>query len=121
MFRGHLMPTSDDPTLEKAKCGFNTVRGNVAVHVDLGGVIDGLVYLPPLPSEINRTRIGWEIISHNYFNILAHMLLDVLSQRSLLRIFCVEEPQFTVPLLNANDNLRSEERRVGKECRSRWS
>src|SRR3712207_8119579 len=33
----------------------------------------------------------------------------------------VQQPDAAVPLLVALDDLRSEERRVGKECRSRWS
>ena len=31
------------------------------------------------------------------------------------------QPEITVIELGGNDGLRSEERRVGKECRSRWS
>ena len=43
---------------------------------------------------------------------------------SLLKIIKADQKNFKIELLTANKNykkLRSEERRVGKECRSRWS
>ena len=42
--------------------------------------------------------------------------LDVYHGKHLSKVV-----QFTVPYQGDEDGLRSEERRVGKECRSRWS
>ena len=35
--------------------------------------------------------------------------------------FLVQQPEFTGARVIENEFARSEERRVGKECRSRWS
>ena len=59
---------------------------------------------------------------------LRHLLLDVLSNLSLVMQLLFQLLNATECLLqspchicNVRDVVRSEERRVGKECRSRWS
>ena len=47
-------------------------------------------------------------------------MVDFFSARGY-KVLVPQLPIYDLPVLNTNLTTRSEERRVGKECRSRWS
>src|ERR1019366_6964475 len=93
MFRGNPMPRTDNAALQERECGFDPVRGGISVNVNLGGVVHALVSTASMSRQVDCARIRWKIVGHDDFDILTNILLDVLRQRPLLRIFSVEEPQ----------------------------
>ena len=67
--------------------------------------------------RVLETHISWILLTGDYaYKIKKPVYLGFLdfSTLGLRRHYCEEE-------LRLNRRLRSEERRVGKECRSRWS
>ena len=98
MLGADLVPTSNDSALQERECGFDPVRGGISVNVNLGGVVHALVSTASMSRQVDCARIRWKIVGHDDFDILTNILLDVLRQRPLLRIFSVEEPQFAGPV-----------------------
>ena len=58
-------------------------------------------------------------------SILSIMLLFAISMEASAQKFALIDTEYILKNIpayqSANEQLRSEERRVGKECRSRWS
>ena len=71
--------------------------------------------------EINSTSI-WQTLVDNVLNGIAYLFAAILSTRARkIETAPVGVLQNTSAIETVLDIYRSEERRVGKECRSRWS
>ena len=58
------------------------------------------------------------------YKLMPYTIYYLDDTRCYIAVKIIEENRLTIkPILNSSeiDHLRSEERRVGKECRSRWS
>ena len=65
-----------------------------------------------------------ESMSEQIFSIACALSKADESEKSMLRMICTAQEESLVRALKegvAKEDCRSEERRVGKECRSRWS
>ena len=102
MFCRDLMPRANDAALQERESRFDAVRGNVAVNIDPGAVIDCLVLRAGVSGQLNCTWVGSQIVSHNHMHVVANILSDVLGKCPLLCIFSPEEPKLSIPLLNAD-------------------
>src|ERR1700680_991204 len=105
MLCANFMPRTHDPALEQTKCGFNRVRVEVTIDPLLCSVIDCLVLLCGHPRSAYRGRIARELIGYDHVNIGRDVFLDVLRQRTGLRIISVEETQWTAALTDTDDNF----------------
>ena len=111
------------------------------------GTAVGLVLVKPIPSsdgaEASVLEIGWRQVAehcgHSYVTEAAQTVLDAVHRAGVERLVAVADPENlasqrvavrigmervgpTTEFYDAETVvLRSEERRVGKECRSRWS
>src|SRR5438034_4142990 len=104
MFRADLMPRSHDAALEQTKCGFHGVCMQIANDVDAIAVIDRLM-LSEHSGFCNRLRIGGEIVRHYHVNVFAYILSDLLRQSARANIISMKEPQITIALPDADDDL----------------
>lgn len=100
MFRGDLMPRAQNTALQERERGFDSVRGNVSIDVDLGGVVDSFVLFFAMSSQLDCVWVGRKVVSHDDFYILAHVLFDVLRQGSFLCILSAKESEIAVALLD---------------------
>src|SRR5271170_8141563 len=98
-----FMPRTNDATLQERERGLYAVGRNVSVNVDAVLMPDCLMLHSRLTCTIKREGIGRKLIGHNHINVFAHMLFDIPSQRSGLRILGLEEPQLASTLLDADD------------------
>ena len=96
----------------------------------IGGVIDGmpsglLVDTDFLQSELNRRRPGQSALTTaRKESDRVELLSGVFEGRTTgcpIGFLVRNENQHSADYDNLRDVFRSEERRVGKECRSRWS
>ena len=101
---GYAMPRSDNAPFQQSECVLDRVGVNVPVNVDLGLVLDGLVFVGQGQS-LHCGRVSGEFIGHNYVNVRTNIVADELCQRSALGIFGMEETKFAAALPNADDNL----------------
>ena len=104
VFCADLVPCTDDAALEQREGRFHGIRMNIAVNVDFGLVFDRLVALGHVDT-LHGCGVGVEFIRHNYFNVRAHVLLDVLRQRAALDIPRVKESQIAATLPDAHNDL----------------
>lgn len=98
------MPRADDAALEQRECRLDCVGMDFAVNVDLGFVLDGLVFGGQTGS-LHRRGISIEFIRHDHVYIFAHVFADVLRECSALGIVRMKEAGFTPTLAKANDDL----------------
>jgi len=99
------MPRAQDAALQEREGGFDSVRGNVAVHVNLGSVVDRFVLFFIVPGQLDCIWVGRKVVSHDDFHILANVLFDVLRQCSFFRVLGPEESEVAVALLDSNDTF----------------
>src|ERR1035437_3741750 len=113
--------------LEDGSAGWS---GKVEVLIDRGGMFQANLYSL---SQIAAIRVVPDLISRteNVEGILAlkHLLRQIghhMRHRQLhiaaINVVVMQRPLFSyADAIKRTHNGRSEERRVGKECRSRWS
>src|SRR5256885_14028657 len=91
----------------------NQARKELATRFDFKGSVAEIVY--------EKDKITLTAEDGNRLRGLREIVVSKLSKRGVdLRNIEQVEPDIS-PLGHARQELRSEERRVGKECRSRWS
>jgi hypothetical protein len=73
-----LVPRTKDASLEQGERGFNPVCGHVAIDINLCAMVDRFVWNILHSRLYNRAGIGWKLIGHDDFDILADVLFDVL-------------------------------------------
>src|SRR5579864_1354790 len=91
MLCADLVPCSHDAALEQRESRLDSVCVNVAVNIDLAGMLNRFVFCSSLSSAFHRIGVRSKVIRHQDFNICAHVLLNVLRQSAGLYIFSVEE------------------------------
>lgn len=101
VFRANLVPRSDHATLEERECGFDRVGVNVAFHVDVPAMADGLV-LPSLAEFGSRAAILVEFVREKHIHIRAYVLLNESAERARLYVLSMEEPEFSPALPDAD-------------------
>src|ERR1035438_10300050 len=110
MLRADLVPRSDDAPLQERKCRFNGVRCDTSTvlisHVFFRQMVDSLML-----GVSYGIFVGREAIGNKHLYICAHVLSDVLCQRSALGVFRMEETEGAVPLAKANNYFF-----VGESC-----
>jgi len=67
MLGAQTMPCSDDSALQERECGFNRIRVNIPMHIDLILVPDGLV---TITLAAHCERIKWMLICDQNLDIL---------------------------------------------------
>ena len=104
VFGADLVPRSDDPALQERECGFDRVSRDASAvlipSIFFGSVVNSFVF-----QVTNGPRISRKIVSDNYFNILADVLLDIPSESTGTGVTRVEESQIAIALPNADHNL----------------
>src|SRR5579863_5914030 len=100
MLRAHIMPSTHDAALQKGERGFDGIRMHQTVDVFLA-VIDGLVGLPLLCVESERIDSGF--VRHNHVNVFAQVFADDLAHALGIRVFRMDESQFTVALADSEN------------------
>src|SRR3712207_105503 len=108
---------------EYAKAGARLVDGPDEVFSSADLIVK---VKEPIPEEYDRFREGQQLFT--YLHLAADKeLTEFLMERRINSVAyeTVELPDGSLPLLapmsEVAGRMRSEERRVGKECRSRWS
>src|ERR1700740_1967178 len=95
----NLVPRTDDAALQERERGFNAVRRDVAVNVNPGPMSNGLMWHVAVSRHLDRPGGCPKFVGHDDFYILADVFFDVLRQRPSLRVFSVEEAEFSATLL----------------------
>src|SRR5690349_4442637 len=90
VLRTHAMPCADDATLQKRACVLDGIRMNVPIYIDLGFVLDSLVWGSDF-SRSERTGISIVFVGHDHIYIAAHVLPNELCQCATLGIFGMKE------------------------------
>lgn len=104
MFCTDTVPRPDYSALEQAKGGFNGVRVNVAINVDLRLMLDCFM-LRGHCDALDRRRIGIQFVGHDYVNICAHVLSDEVRQRAALYVSRMKETEIAATLTDAHYDL----------------
>ena len=96
-----LVPRSDDAAFQKRERGFDGVSRDASAvlvaGIFFGVVVDGFVF-----HVANSGLVGGQFVGDDYVHIGADVFLDVLCQRSLAGVLCMEETHITSALSNAN-------------------
>src|SRR5215510_10323904 len=105
-----------DPLIEPLWTGLRVlavVDGGVATFRDLDG--DAIEDFPDVATELAEARLADRLIVDGY---LTH---QVIQEQAAIARRAAEAKSSQSPTMSQMCEVRSEERRVGKECRSRWS
>jgi hypothetical protein len=101
MLSAYAMPSANNTTLEKGKCGFNGVGVNVALNVDSHAVPDGLV--SAIFSDLTgSTPVGLVIISEKHINIIGDILANIFFKGSRRDIVGMKEAKIAATLTDAD-------------------
>ena len=77
------------------------------------------VIVPAYNAEAFIERCLNSLLRQTYENLEIICINDASTDNTAQTVKKINDPR--IRLINNEQNLRSEERRVGKECRSRWS
>ena len=99
------MPRADYPSLEQRECGFNRVRVNIPINVNLGYVLYRLVGAATESRFNHSFGIASEFIRHDYVHIGTDVFFDVLRKRAVSYVLSVEEPQIAATLPDTDNNF----------------
>ena len=84
--------------------------------------LDGLIFLNPDRYNENNPDIGWETADEYLSGNVRDKLRDAgYTMGNIDATVADERPKLNPHIPEMKRVMRSEERRVGKECRSRWS
>src|SRR5437016_780921 len=72
-------------------------------------------------SELKPLLSDFHIAALNHAKAAENLSVDMLARLAIIKFFRIELSAQFAQLLERSRMMRSEERRVGKECRSRWS
>src|SRR3712207_4136730 len=86
-----------------------TAVGKTALSISLANVLNGEIISADSMQIYKKMDIGSAKIRTEEMDGIVHHMIDVV------------EPDQEFTVADFHDRSRSEERRVGKECRSRWS
>lgn len=102
MLRANLVPRTDDAALQEREGVFYGIGMYLPVNINLATVIDRFV---PIRKLSHCLGVGAEIIRNNDLNILADIVLDVLTKSAGFDILRLEKPDGTATLSQADNNL----------------
>src|ERR1700726_3492067 len=102
MFRTDFMPRSHNAALEQREGRFHGVGMDIAMGI-LARMVDCLVLV--LVHLFERPRIDGRFVSHNHFDVAAHVGIDNLAHRIGLCIFGMNQAQIAIALPNPDDHF----------------
>src|ERR1035438_621073 len=94
------MPRSNDAALQERESGFDCVGMNIAVNIDTVLVLDRFVFFGGNSSFVHGEGIRGEFVCNDHVNIFAHVLANVLRDRTGLSILSMEESKIAIALSN---------------------
>src|SRR6202040_3991479 len=95
------MPRAENAALQQRERGFDGVRVNVALHVNLEAVTNGFV-ATFLPQLLRCASIGVKVVGEKHVHVLADVLVNELLKCSALYVLCVEEAEIAASLTDAD-------------------
>lgn len=102
VFCGDSMPSSHNPALEQTESRLNRVRVDVATDVLFGAMLNRLMLVLWHASPLQSKRVTDKLIRHNYVNIVADVLFDVLSEGASFHVSRMEEAKIAAALPDAD-------------------
>jgi hypothetical protein len=104
MFRADTMPRSYDAALQERERGFNGVRMDVTVNVNLKTMPNCFVLMGDSHAPGNAL-VDAKVISHQDLNIFANVFANVFFKRAPLNILSVKEAEIAAALADANNRF----------------
>src|SRR2546430_199913 len=105
------------PKLDRVEANVSASYATTA-HGDPSTSIEGVLNVPVIPDKFGVRVVAYNDSRGGYINNIPGTFTRAATDQVVVNYFGGVVPPNSGPI---NNNFRSEERRVGKECRSRWS
>src|SRR5437899_2490387 len=105
MLCADAVPRSDNPALQEREGVLDCIGMNFALNINLGFVLDSLMLSLRYSCFGDCVGVNRMLIGNQNVHVLTDIFANVLRNRTLLNIGCVEETKIAITLPDADDDL----------------